>query len=137
VARQGLKGRLRKLAEASLSEDDPKVSIFDGRDAAHCGAAYLAWTRQHRNNGYVVNCPRAGNAALKLHRASCHHITDGSAAGFVERDYIKACSTDRRLLEDWAKARTHGGASSGCYCIRYAGPPLSYRLRTWVAKRLS
>lgn len=137
MATRGLKDSLRTFVSALLPEEDPKVTIFDGRDAAHDGAAYLAWTRSHRDNGYVVNCPRRpGTTGIKLHRASCHHITYGSGPGFVEGDYIKACSTARRSLEDWAKARTKAGAASGCYCIQLVDP-LSHQLLSWLAKHLS
>jgi hypothetical protein len=80
--------------------DDPEVFIDDDD-------GYLAWLSDH-SRGYVLNAARKPTASyLMLHRADCSTIGDVPANGLAwTSDLLKACSDDRLIIKQWARAET-------------------------------
>jgi hypothetical protein len=84
------------------------VVSFENDDSGH--RAWLhAWPI-----GFVLNCNRHPTSDyLILHRATCRFITelDPRMKTFTG-EYIKVCSTDRRAVKQWARAKTGGRPST-------------------------
>ena len=87
--------------------DDPEVFIDDDD-------GYLAWLYDHAR-GYVLNAARKPTASyLMLHRSDCSTIGNVPANGLAWTSaLLKACSDDRLMIEQWARAET-GGVPSLC-----------------------
>ena len=69
--------------------------------------AYLHWIDENPN-GFVINCARKPKINyLKLHRASCSHLTRAEVSNWTA-DYIKVCSSNVTSLKRWAAAKTGG-----------------------------
>ena len=91
------------------------VELLVGNDRA-----YLGWLASNPD-GWVVNArPALGRDYLKLHRATCFHISrpDVIPGAWTERSYVKVCSPGLPELERWLQARSGGGPESDCYCLR-------------------
>jgi hypothetical protein len=96
------------LQSTSMSPtDDPEVFIDDDD-------GFLAWLSDHAR-GYVLNAARKPTASyLMLHRTDCSTIGNVPANGLAwTSDLLKACSDDRLIIEQWARAET-GGVPSLC-----------------------
>lgn len=81
-------------------------------------AGYVRWVREHPG-GYVVNTtPRFSRNYLKLHRASCIHVSrlQPGYSQWTTGQYIKVCSDSRRALDDWSRSQAGGALQAGCYC---------------------
>jgi hypothetical protein len=87
--------------------------------------AYLRWIDQHPG-GYVVNATRRPTAAyLKLHRATCVHISTDRRSNWTSPDYIKVCSTKLDQLNAWALEEIGGELQSCGFCCRMPAEPES------------
>ena len=89
------------------------VIVFKNDDAG-----YVRWIQAHPE-GYVVNTtPKFSVKYLKLHRASCRHVSElqGDYSRWTTGDYIKVCSTSRGALEKWARQVAGGALQTGCGC---------------------
>lgn len=85
------------------------LAVFDVDDRA-----YLDWIHTWRD-GYVLNCERHPRPDyLVLHRARCISISElqPGATTFVG-EFIKVCSTDRAVVQQWAR---DNGRSDATFC---------------------
>jgi hypothetical protein len=74
---------------------------------------YLRWMTENPL-GFVVNSHRTPTSDyLILHRASCAHISTPNRTNWTTAGFIKTCSPDRKVLDEWA-TREIGGALSPC-----------------------
>jgi hypothetical protein len=62
---------------------------------------FEAW-REQNQAGYVLNV-KPGSKPAKLHRASCRHLYSYNPHFGDFTNKKKICSTDRPLVETWAK----------------------------------
>jgi len=59
-------------------------------------------------DGYFINTERSpGPKYLVLHRSSCPHFSRNPEVHWT-KDYVKVCSAERRLLEEWAVSAVGG-----------------------------
>ncbi|MEX2306674.1 MAG: hypothetical protein WD738_03735 [Pirellulales bacterium] len=85
--------------------------------------AYLRWIDENPG-GFVVNSLRQPTAAyLKLHRATCVHISTDQRSNWTAPDYIKICSTNRDQLNAWALHEVGGKLQPCGFCSRVAAEP--------------
>lgn len=91
------------------------MDIFENDDVG-----YRSWLLAHRQ-GYVVNTSKPPGAGyLMLHFASCHTVTGEPASGstWTAGQYAKACSENRKELDDWAQ-QSFGESLTPCgSCFR-------------------
>lgn len=82
---------------------------------------YLRWLGENPL-GFVVNSEKTPKAGyLVLHRASCGHIGSPSRSNWTSAGYIKTCSPDRKVLDEWA-AREVGGTLAPCGACKPDAP---------------
>ncbi len=86
-----------------LGQWDEVAEFYDKLDPdAH--DLFQRWRREHWDNGYFINCKSSSH--LILHRASCQHPGGAewvSSEGGSLTKFRKACSTNPRELQRWAK----------------------------------
>jgi hypothetical protein len=105
----GARKRHRSSSPIDIASADASLSIFKDDEAA-----YAIWLASHAN-GFVLNAHRnPGPSYLVLHRASCRTIGGNPTRGRSwTRDYIKLCSNDETVLDNWAE-KSAGGAPRRC-----------------------
>jgi hypothetical protein len=87
--------RLREESEV-LAMAPPEITVFRDDDDG-----FFEWLAANAD-GYFINTSRNPKASyLVLHKPSCPHFTGGGSLHWT-KEYVKACSTDRTALEDWA-----------------------------------
>jgi hypothetical protein len=94
------------------SEGKALVTFVD--DDAGYQAWLAAWPR-----GFVLNCHRNPSPDyLMLHRAECQFILHlGRGMTTFTGGYIKACSTDRAVIRQWARDQTGAECSFCQHCL--------------------
>lgn len=87
--------------------------------------AYLRWIDENPG-GLVVNALRRPTPAyLKLHRATCPHISTDKRSNWTGPDYIKVGSASLDELKAWALHEIGGQLQSCAFCFRPAEEPES------------
>jgi hypothetical protein len=93
--KEGTLIRLREESEV-LDMAPPEITVFRDDDDA-----FFAWLAANADGYFINTCRNPKPTYLVLHKPSCPHFTGGGSLHWT-KEYVKACSTDRRALEDWA-----------------------------------
>jgi hypothetical protein len=90
-----------------LATTSESVTIFRDDDEG-----FFEWLERNPD-GFFINTERKPNRAyLMLHRPQCPHFKGGESLHWT-KGYVKACSPQRDVLEEWA-TETVGGDVTPC-----------------------